>query len=94
MDSPQMSATLTMPEESTQGQTYAMADEVMARITQVEGVETVGAMQGSGMGGMTGSSSGSIQFYILLSDDRDVTNVDVKNQIDQSVSEMCIRDRL
>ena len=93
MDSPQMSATLTMPEESTQGQTYAMADEVMARITQVEGVETVGAMQGSGMGGMTGSSSGSIQFYILLSDDRDVTNVDVKNQIDQSVSDLdCMVD--
>ncbi|WP_367924376.1 efflux RND transporter permease subunit [uncultured Ruthenibacterium sp.] len=89
MDSPQMSATLTMPEQSTQQETYAMADEVMARMTQVEGVETVGAMQGTGTSSMLGGgSSGGIQFYILLSDDRKVTNVDVKNEIEQAVEDL------
>ena len=88
MDSPQMSATLTMPEESTEQQTYEMADEVMARMTQIDGVDTVGAMQSSGTGSMMGGSSSGLQFYILLADDRNVTNLEVKNQIEQAVADL------
>lgn len=88
MDSPQMSATLTMPEESTEQQMYEMADEVMARMTQIDGVDTVGAMQSSGTSSMMGGSSSGLQFYILLADDRDVTNVEVKTQIEQAVEDL------
>lgn len=88
MDSPQMSATLTMPEESTEQQMYEMADEVMARMTQIDGVDTVGAMQSSGTSSMMGGSSSGLQFYILLADDRDVTNVEVKTQIEQAVKDL------
>lgn len=88
MDSPQMSATLTMPEESTEQQMYEMADEVMARMTQIDGVDTVGAMQSSGTSNMMGGSSSGLQFYILLADDRDVTNVEVKTQIEQAVKDL------
>ena len=82
MDSPQMSATLTMPKEADTRQTYEMADEVLARMCAVDGVQTVGAMEGGGMMGMGGSSSGhSISFYILLDDGRKVSNVEVKDAI-------------
>ena len=91
MDSPQMSATLTMPRGTAQQDAYAMADTVMERIAAVDGVETVGAMSGgSGMSSMMGGSSsgGSITYYILLSDDRTATNADVSAAIEAQVADL------
>ena len=91
MDSPQMSATLTMPRGTAQQDAYAMADTVMERIAAVDGVETVGAMSGgSGMSSMMGGSSsgGSITYYILLSDDRTATNADVSSAIEAQVADL------
>ncbi len=91
MDSPQMSATLTMPRGAAQQDAYAMADTVMERIAAVDGVETVGAMSGgSGMSSMMGGSSsgGSITYYILLSDDRTATNADVPAAIEAQVADL------
>ena len=91
MDSPQMSATLTMPRGAAQQDAYAMADTVMERIAAVDGVETVGAMSGgSGMSSMMGDSSsgGSITYYILLSDDRTATNADVSAAIEAQVADL------
>ena len=90
MDSPQMSATLTMPRDADKQETYAMADEVLARIGTVEGVATVGAMEG-GMGMSAGASSGgghTISFYVLLAEDRSVSNVEVKNAILEVTSDL------
>ncbi|MCW3490662.1 efflux RND transporter permease subunit [Dethiobacter alkaliphilus] len=84
MDAPQMSATLTMPEGSEREDTYAMADEVMSRILEIDAVDSVGAMSGNGGGGMMmggdGSGSGA-SFYILLHEDRQMTNQDVARAI-------------
>lgn len=91
MDSPQMSATLTMPRGTAQQDAYAMADTVMERIAAVDGVETVGAMSGgSGMSSMMGGSSsgGSVTYYILLSDDRTATNADVSAAIEAQVADL------
>ena len=91
MDSPQMSATLTMPRGAAQQDAYAMADTVMERIAAVDGVETVGAMSGgSGMSSMMGGSSsgGSITYYILLSDDRTATNADVSAAIEAQAADL------
>ena len=91
MDSPQMSAILTMPRGAAQQDAYAMADTVMERIAAVDGVETVGAMSGgSGMSSMMGGSSsgGSITYYILLSDDRTATNADVSAAIEAQVADL------
>ena len=91
MDSPQMSATLTMPRGAAQQDAYAMADTVMERIAAVDGVETVGAMSGgSGMSSMMGGSSsgGSITYYILLSDDRTATNADVSAAIEAQLADL------
>ena len=64
MDTPQMSATLTMPEGSDRADTYAMNDTVMARILEIDAVEGVGAMSGAAGGmQMMGSSEGDTSFF-------------------------------
>lgn len=67
----QVSATLTLPDDTERADAYALADEAMERMLEVEGVETVGAMEGGGgMMGMMGGSGGnkveSVSFYLLL----------------------------
>ena len=63
MSANQISATLTLPEDTKRADAYALTDEAMALMQQVEGVETVGAMDGGtgmsmmGMGGAGGSDT-------------------------------------
>lgn len=90
VDSPQMSATLKMPKGASREDTYAMNDEVMKRILEIEAVETVGAMSG-GQAGLTlmGRGSGdSTTFYILLKDKRDLTNRDVEKLIYEKTKDL------
>lgn len=71
MASYQISATITMPEESTLDETAAVNDEIMAAIRKVDGVETVGTMMASeGMAslGMRGTNEDvtTTSMYIVL----------------------------
>ena len=59
MDSPQVSVSIEMPEDATQSETWAMCDTVLERILTVDGVDTVGAMEGQSMMSMGGGSGGS-----------------------------------
>ena len=47
MDSPNVTVSVTMPEGATMEEARGYADEVQARIAQVEGVATVGATMSS-----------------------------------------------
>lgn len=42
----QMEASITYPEEMTQGECYAMTDQVMERLLQVDGIGSIGVMDG------------------------------------------------
>lgn len=86
MDSPQMSATLELPKGTDTRTLYETTDEVVARMLAVDGVETVGAMEGGGM--MGGSSSGGMSFYILLGDDVKATNAEVARQLRDAVADL------
>lgn len=92
MDSPQMSASMTAPQGTSQEDLYILADTVAERISAVDGVETVGAMAGgSGMSAMMGGGSsggGGITYYILLSDDRSATNTEVAEAINDAVADL------
>lgn len=60
MDSTQLSVSVSLDDEATLADTAAVCDEIAARIAQLPEVETVGAMQASGMGavlGMSGAAS-------------------------------------
>jgi len=73
-DMPSVNVTITMPEGSTMEETTTVADEVLARIDTLEGIETVGAMMGGGMSigsmGGSGADTTTVTVYITLSDDK------------------------
>ena len=78
MSANQISATLTLPEDTKRADAYVLTDEAMALMQQVEGVETVGAMDGGtgmsmmGMGGAAASDTvESMSFYLVLDENAD-----------------------
>lgn len=78
MSANQVSATLVMPEDTKRADAYALTDEAMALMQGVDGVETVGAMDGGtgmslmGFGGGTASDTvESMSFYLVLDETAD-----------------------
>ncbi len=68
MDMPNVSVSVSMPEDATMEEAAALADEVLARIGTIEGIETTGAMMGSS--GLLGGGEGfDVTVYITLEDD-------------------------
>ncbi len=71
MDMPNVSVSVSMPEDATMEEAAALADEVLERISTLDGIETAGAMMSSGgllgMGG--GDGSHNVTVYITLSDE-------------------------
>lgn len=75
MSTPQISATIQMPKESTLKETSDTTDKIVKEVRKVDGVETVGAMLSSdtmGMMGMSGMSQDvtSTMVYIILDEDK------------------------
>ncbi len=56
MESNQISVSLTMPEDTEKEASYAAADKVMQEIMKIDGIDTVGAMDGNA--GATASATG------------------------------------
>lgn len=84
-DSMQMSVTMKMPKDATTEETREMATTVAERIQQVEGVDTVGAMEGSGMMAMAG---GGISIYITLDENRSLTSQQIADEIEKSTEDL------
>lgn len=75
MSTPQISATIQMPKESTLKETSDTTDKIVKEIRKVDGVETTGAMLSSDtadMMGMSGMSQDvtSTMVYIILDEDK------------------------
>lgn len=75
MSTPQISATIQMPKESTLKETSDTTDKIVKEIRKVDGVETTGAMLSSdtaGMMGMSGMSQDvtSTMVYIILDEEK------------------------
>lgn len=89
----QVSATLTLPQDTKRQDAYEMADQAMETILQVPGVETVGAMDGGstvsllGMGGTSSSTVDSMSFYLLLSEEGAKNSQALADQMTQNVQE-------
>ncbi|MBQ8835188.1 MAG: efflux RND transporter permease subunit [Oscillospiraceae bacterium] len=72
MDMPNVSVSVTMPEDSSMEDAADLADQVLSRIEAVEGIATIGAMMDSGGSSLLGGGSGtgySLTVYITLADD-------------------------
>ncbi len=75
MSTPQISAVIQMPDESTLEETSEVTDAVSEEIRKIDGVRTVGAMLSSDTLGMFGMSAGqqdvtSTMLYIRLDEDK------------------------
>lgn len=75
MDMPSVNITISMPESYDMTQAAELADQVLSRVSAMEGIETVGAMMSSGgsgslMGGLGSGGSKSLEatLYVTLSD--------------------------
>jgi HAE1 family hydrophobic/amphiphilic exporter-1 len=73
MDSPQMSVTITMPDDTEFDDATAMTDEVADRVMRIPEVETCGSIFSSGLTSMFGMSSGGestteTMLYLVLKD--------------------------
>lgn len=75
MSTPQISATIQMPDDSTLKETSDVTDKISKEISKVDGVETIGAMLSSDTMGMMGVSAveqdvTSTMLYIVLEEDK------------------------
>lgn len=89
LDMPNVNVSITMPEDADMAKAAALADEVLNRISQVEGIDTVGAMMGGNSSLMGGSSGDSydVTVYITLSDDK-ASGAAVGRQIEALCADM------
>ncbi|MBR5521403.1 MAG: efflux RND transporter permease subunit [Oscillospiraceae bacterium] len=87
MDSTQMQMTLTMPAETTDEDLIRHAEIIAERTRTIENVQTVGiSMGGSGLTSLMGGSSDgskSMSFYVVLDEDKKLTNEEIAVVIEQ-----------
>ncbi len=74
MTGEQISVSVSVPDETEKEDAFRLADEVMEAVLSVDGVETVGAMDGSSTSGMLGAGAGGENFlnysFAILLDER------------------------
>ena len=92
MSTPQISATIQMPEESTLEETSAATDAICDDVKKVDGVETVGAMLASDTLGMFGMSASeqdvtSTMLYVVLDEDKAENGKQVAKRLEKLAKE-------
>lgn len=83
MDSPQVSVSVEMPEDATTAQGREMCDTVIDRILSVDGVDTVGAMEGKTMMG-----GGDLSLYVLLQQKRSGSSQQIAKEIEAACTDL------
>lgn len=87
----QISVSISAKEDDTKtfGEMTEASNEVIARISDIEGIDTIGAMIGSGSTmSLLGGSSDSVSMYILLDEDSDANSDSVTEQIVERTTDM------
>ena len=89
MDSPMVTVSVTMPENADMEKASALADDLLGRISGIEGVETVGAMMEANTGLSAGISTTNfnVTIYITLEDDK-MSGAVVAKQIEDNCADM------
>ena len=83
MDSPQVSVSIEMPEDATTAEGREMCDTVIDRILSVDGVDTVGAMEGQTMMG-----GGDLSLYVLLQQKRSGSSQQIAKEIEAACTDL------
>ncbi len=89
MQSSQMTASVSVPENTNEEDTTALVQEVAMRAEQIEGIETVGASHGGGgLMSMGMGGSNSIGLNILLQEGTEVSNAQINTELEAMGAEM------
>lgn len=92
MEGTQMTASLTMPKESLKEDLINMSDTVIDRMEEIEDIETVGAIMGSGgmSLGMGAPSSGGnkMDYYILLREKSKLSTSEIAEEIKEKTKDL------
>lgn len=92
MESNQMSVTISAKDDEklTFDELTAASDEVISKISDIDGIETIGAMAGgnSTMSMMGGGSTDSVTMYIILDENSKVTGEETAAEITKRTKDM------
>ncbi len=98
MGSEQMSVSVTMPEDTDNIEDAKTADDIMEMISEVEGVDEVGAMasKGSlalmGISGVESEDIKNVEFYIMLDPDYGQRNKEIAKKIEEKMDDYKLED--
>ena len=88
MDMPNVSVTISMPEDTTMEEAKALSDKVLERISTVDGIATAGAMMSSSGSALTmGGVSYDVTVYINL-EDQSASGAAVGKQIEDLCADL------
>jgi len=87
IDMPNISVTVSMPDECTMEDAMTYSDEVLSRIGTLDGIETTGAMMSSSGLLSMGSGSNDVTVYITLSDEK-ASGLEMGKQIEALCQDM------
>ena len=91
MESNQLSVTIAPKEDEKLefDELTALSDDVIERISDIEGIETIGATAGgSSTMSLMSTSSDSVSMYIILDEESDVTSSEIADQIMEKTADM------
>lgn len=93
MESPQMTMTLTMPEDTKLlEETAKTSDEAINRIMEIDDIQTIGALVSGGSMSMLGLGSNdsvdTVSFYIECKEDKEHTNQEIADMIMEKTKDL------
>lgn len=92
MNTDQVSVTIGPKEgqKLTFDQLVSYSDEVMNRLKDVDGIETIGAMAGGGdmMSSLSGSSANSVSMYLVLEEDTEKISSQISKKVEELTKDM------
>ena len=86
--SDEMSISITMPKESSFEETRNVADTVMTRILEITDIDKVGAIDNSTGSTMMNSSSSGVSMYLILGEERSMTNEEIARKIEELTADL------
>lgn len=81
MESTQASLTVTTDKGTPLKDTAAKADEIIDKISDIDDIETIGAMAGGSSMSMGGSSTNEVTMYLVLKEDKKLNNEQLEKEI-------------
>lgn len=89
MDAPQMSMSIEIDEGSSPKDLEAVVDEVFDRLLTIDEIETIGAFKGGGIMGLdAGGESDSLSLYLLLDEDKTISNIEIEKKIQELTEDL------